>query len=285
LSSDIQSVRIGEISITCLPDGAANIDGHPYREDTDSGEEVDWSWYHHKFPNDFHGDSHNWRIHNNCFLIQTNETNILVDTGVGVGPYPRYKNMHGTLMQSLGAVGVSVTEINYVVMTHAHPDHVAWNVDAEGSPYFPNAHYLLHQKDWDEFTGRKPVPPFFVRFVEPLKEIGLLRLISGNVEIAPGVTCLETPGHTPGSVSIRISSQGEYLYVTGDVIVSPFYVFEPSRAFHSDLNSREGISTRIQLIEEVVEHTGLIASAHIGSSGIGSVLLNGGNYEFRPLFR
>jgi len=265
------SINVGDIRVTCLPDGSAELDGYPYQEKTDDGELVDWGLYHELFPNDFHGELHQWRIHNNCFLVEASNKLILMDTGVGEGPYPRYKNMKGGLQDALQSFEIANDDIDFVFMTHAHPDHVAWNLNSDGSPRFANAEYILHKNDWEEFTNRDPVPPFFGRFIEPLRELGVMRLVEGDYEITSGVEIFETPGHTPGHMSARIHSKKESLLVVGDVLVNPFYVSESGRAFQSDKDPVLGIKTRQTLLAQAVADQSLLASAHFSEPGVGSI--------------
>lgn len=278
---DTHRIQVGAIEVVCLADGAAELGGYPYQRDLDDGDEVDWSGYHERYPDGFHGPGHHWRIHNNCYLVRTGALSILVDTGVGPGPYPRYQNMHGTLMQSLAAAGVGVEDVDTVFLTHAHPDHVAWNVDAEGAPTFPRARYVLHRRDWEHYEGRNPVPRYMQRFVEPVEARGLLDLLDHEANLAPGVRAIETPGHTPGHMSLLVESEGERVVVTGDVLVSPFYVSEPERRFGSDLDGRQGIRTRVALVDRLEADGARLASAHFPEPGFGHVVRIDGRRWFR----
>lgn len=278
---DTHRIHVGAIEVICLADGAADLGGYPYQRDLDDGDEVDWSGYHERYPDGFHGPEHHWRIHNNCYLVRTGERTVLVDTGVGPGPYPRYQNMHGTLMQSFAAAGIAVEDVDTVFLTHAHPDHVAWNVDAEGAPTFPRARYVLHRRDWEHYEGRDPVPRYMQRFVEPVEARGVLDLLDHEADLAPGVRAIETPGHTPGHMSLLVESQGERVVVTGDVLVSPFYVSEPERQFGSDLDGRQGIRTRVALVDRLEADGARLASAHFPEPGFGHVVRIEGRRWFR----
>lgn len=274
-------IQVGAIEVTCLADGAADLEGHPYQLTLDGGTEVDWAAYHDRFPDGFHGPDHHWRIHNNCYLVRTRTSTILVDTGVGPGPYQRYRNMRGALMRSFEAAGVTPEEVDTVFLTHAHPDHVAWNVDAKGAPTFPRARYVLHRRDWEHYEARDPVPPYMRRFVEPVAARGLLDLLDHEAELAPGARAIETPGHTPGHMSLLVESAGERLVVTGDVLVSPFYVSEPERPFGSDLDRQHAIRTRLALVDRLEADGMRLASAHFPEPGFGTVVRLEGRRWFR----
>ncbi len=268
-----QSIEIGEFRVWSLPDGAAELQGWPMAEDLNGGNPIDWASYAKRAPGGFHGPDHRWRIHNTCFLVEGAGQRILVDCGVGIGPYPWYAGIRGELPQHLERTGIEPESITQVFLTHAHPDHVGWTFDEErGKPRFPNARYRLHQRDWDSFGGRETVPRHFTRFVGPLQQAGVLDLLSGESEIAPGVTALETPGHTAGHMSLLIRSQGEGLAIAGDVLNSPMYVTEPERPFGSDANQQQGIATRIALVERIEAEDWKVAAAHFPTPGWGKVV-------------
>lgn len=238
-----------------------------------AGRPVDWAAYAERSPEGFHGPDHRWRIHNTCFLVEGAGHRILVDCGVGVGPYPWYAGIRGEVPLHLERAGIELESITQVFLTHAHPDHVGWTFDEERArPRFPNARYRLHQRDWDSFGGREVVPKHFTRFVVPLHAAGVLDLLTGESEIAPGITALETPGHTAGHMSLLIRSQGEGLAIAGDVLNSPMYVTEPERPFGSDANHQRGIATRIALVERIEAEGWKVAAAHFPTPGWGNVV-------------
>jgi glyoxylase-like metal-dependent hydrolase (beta-lactamase superfamily II) len=242
--------------------------------DLDGGNPVDWAAYAGQAPGGFHGPEHKWRIHNTCFLVERAGERILVDCGVGVGPYPWYASLRGSLRDRMRAEGIAPESITQVFLTHAHPDHVGWTFDEEvKAPRFPNARYRLHQRDWQFFADRETVPRHFVRFVEPLRAAGVLDMLTGEAEIAPGITALETPGHTAGHMSLLVRSRGEGLVIAGDVLNSPMYITEPERPFGSDADQALGIKTRIALVERIAGEGWHVGAAHFPDPGWGSVTL------------
>lgn len=279
-----RATRVGEITVVALPDGAANLPGWPMSPELAPNSPVDWAAYAARNPDGFHGPAHQWRIHNTCFAVISGGQTTLVDCGVGAGPYPWYAGLRGQLLRSLEEAELAPGGIDRVFLTHAHPDHVGWTFDEErGKPRFPNARYVLHRRDRDEFAGRSPVPKHYTRFVKPLERAGVLELIDGERDIAPGVTAIETPGHTPGHMSLVLRSQGEGMVISGDVLNSPMYVTEPERPFGPDLDQDTAIRTRVALVERIEAEGWRVASAHFPEPGFGAVVRIEGKRWFAAL--
>lgn len=276
------SIDIGAFKVWSLPDGAADLPTWAMHPDLDGGDPVQWAHYADRSPGGFHGEGHQWRIHNTCFLVEGGGERVLVDLGVGVGPYPWYQGIRGTLLERMSDAGFEPGSVTQVFLTHAHPDHVGWAFDEErGVPRFPNARYRLHRKDWHFFADRETVPKHFTRFVEPLAKSGVLDMLDGEADIAPGMTALETPGHTAGHMSLLIRSRGEGLVIAGDVLNSPMYVTEPHRPFGSDADQKLGIETRVRLVERIAEEGWHVSAAHFPDPGWGAVVVEQGRRWWR----
>ncbi len=277
-----QSIQIGAFNVVSLPDGAAELQGWAMNAELDGGNPVQWAEYARRAPGGYHGDDHRWRIHNTCFLVEGEGERILVDLGVGVGPYPWYQGIRGQLMARLQEAGLEPSSVTQVFLTHAHPDHVGWAFDEDaGRPRFPNARYRLHRKDWHFFADRETVPKHFTRFVAPLAKSGVLDLLDGETDIAPRITALETPGHTAGHMSLLIRSGSSGLVIAGDVLNSPMYVTEPERAFGSDADQRQGIATRVALMDRIAAEGWHVGAAHFPDPGWGAVVVENGRRWWR----
>ncbi len=279
----VACTSVGELEVLALPDGAANLGAPAVSPDLQGEPPIDWAEHARRHPGGFHGPEHLWRIHNTCYLVRGAGFRMLVDCGVGLGPYPWYAGLRGELPQAMAAAGIEAADITHVFLTHAHPDHVGWAFDEQaGAPRFANARYLLHQRDWEHFGQRSPVPKHFTRFVAPLERFAALDLLSGETEILRGVTALETPGHTPGHMSLLLQSRGEGLVISGDVLNSPVYVNEPELRFGSDADQALGVRTRVKLVERIESEGWRIASAHFPEPGWGGVIRTEGRRWFAP---
>lgn len=276
-------LQVGNVEVWALPDGAADLPSHGAQPK--AGEPpIDWRPIAERNPDAVHGADHHWRIHNNCYLIRSRGRTIVVDLGVGVGPYPRYRDMHGRLPEALSDVGTTFDEVDTVFFTHSHPDHVAWSmVEDEGRPRFGSARYLLHERDWKEFTGRDPVPRYIERFVRPLHNLEVLDLLPGETALTDEVTAIETPGHTPGHMAVVITSNGERAVISGDVFNHPIYVTEPWREFTADLDHAQGIATREALLDRIEAEGMVLIAEHFPEPGFGHVVRAEGKRWFQAL--
>ena len=202
-----------------------------------------------------------------CFFVRTPDKCVLVDTGMGPGPHPDRENRTGDLINQLKLQGLEPEEVDIVVFTHLHPDHVGWNLrfeDERAIPNFPNAEYLVPQKDWDHFTEPKNLrKASYVRdYVVPLEKLGCMKLIDGETAVTDEISTLPTPGHTPGHQVILISSQGEKAMVVGDVLHSMVQVHEPEWCARVDINVDDSRRSREAVLNKS-EHEGYaIAAGH-----------------------
>ena len=158
-----------------------------------------------------------------CLLLETNDAVILVDTGIGAVEHP-FGGSGGALQAELGRLGVSREAVDVVVVTHGHLDHVGGNV-TEGGPAFPRARYVMAGRDWERWTTEDALaqmPPATADIVRnqllPLEANGVLDLLEGETEIAPGILVLPAPGHTPGHLAVEVAD--ELLYLDGLVPAS-----------------------------------------------------------------
>ena len=154
------------------------------------------------------------QLYYGCFALRSQGRVIMVDTGMGPGPHPSRGNRTGDLLNLLAKEGISPDDVDMVVHTHLHLDHVGWNVTwAEGTPRptFPRARYLAPRADWDYFTQPDVMEKFpcIQESVTPLQSMGALELIEGEHSVTPQVTTLPAPGHTPGHAAVLITSRAK----------------------------------------------------------------------------
>lgn len=208
------------------------------------------------------------------FLLRADGRTVLVDTGNG-------PEAQGKLMDELQQAGVRPGDIDTVVFTHLHGDHTGWNLLREsGGPRFPSARYLVPRGDWEHYGGQEPPPESFTRDVAPLEGLGALQLIEGEHTISPSLVTLHTPGHTPGHMTVVISSEGAEAYVLGDAFLTPVDVAEPEWVTSWDWAAEPVRSTRRMLLERIESSNALVAASHLTSPGLGRFVMTGRRRTF-----
>ena len=218
-----------------------------------------WETYRELFPTSFDDECTRWALHVRCFLVQSPSVTILFDAGVGHrgAPGARWIRAEGRLDDKLP---VAPGDVDLVVLSHLHLDHIGWTVRRDGDdvrPMFENARYLLPKGDLDVWSG-----PEFDWSVEPLVRAGLVDAVDGRREIAPGMTLMPTPGHTPGSQSMLVESDARALLLWSDVANHPAQVTEPDLCSVGDHDQGTTSATRKRVIDEALERAWTIGSPH-----------------------
>ena len=157
-----------------------------------------------------------------CLYVDTGDQKLLLDTGMG----SRDGFPEGKLIETLPGLGVQPEQIDMVLLSHGHPDHIGGCTGAGGQRLYPNARFLMAQDEWDFWTTESNLSgmmDIFGRFARknlpPLKE--KLAFVLDGQEILPGITIVMAPGHTPGHYGLRITNQDEVFYFLVDAFLHP----------------------------------------------------------------
>ncbi len=198
------------------------------------------------------------------FVISLKGKLIVVDTGLN-GP-------DGELLDDMKTKGIDRNQIGMVINTHLHPDHVGWNL-SNGQPTFPNARYLVPKHDWDYWTGPKIIndAPWVTDSVIPLHEGRILDLIEGEYDITPEIKAVPTPGHTPGHISISITSNGYHGFILGDVAHSPAQAEYTDWSPAFDVDPDLARDTRHKVFDKLERENILVAAGHFPKPGFGRI--------------
>jgi glyoxylase-like metal-dependent hydrolase (beta-lactamase superfamily II) len=193
-----------------------------------------------------------WWIPVNCALLRERDTTVLVDTGVGPQPRAFMPELETMLLEQL-----EPEEVDIVVHTHLHIDHVGW------TGVFPNARYVVHEDDWSYFMSEPSLAerPHLREKVLPLAE--QFELVSGEAEIAPGVRVQPAPGHTPGHLIVRA---GGYAAV-GDLVAHELQVVDPELVFVNDMDSDVAAATRRRIVAELAKEGAAVIAGHFRGIG------------------
>ena len=261
---------VGAIQLDAVPDAvgllAAYGDAFP-----DVPAEA-WAPYRELYPELVSGDQ--WRLPCRSFLVRSGETTVLVDTSVGPpGLWDWTAEREGELPEALAALQVAPDDVDLVFLTHMHIDHVGWNADLEGVALFPRARYVVH-RDSLEFARTQDTRPHVRRCILPLAD--RFEQVSGDVELAAGVTAFEAPGHYPGHMAVRIESEGEQALLIADIAVHPALLDEPEWVYVSDGVPDTCAATRLAVVPALVDADVLVACGHYPGSGIGRIVTRDG---------
>ncbi len=229
------------------------------------------------------------QLYYGCFFVATKGTVVLVDTGMGPGPHPSRGNRTGDLLHQLRAKGVMPGDVDAVVHTHLHADHVGWNVDLSGDapvPNFPNARYYAPALDWRHFTQPDVLDtaPQVKENVVPLHDMGLLELIEGEHAVTEEITALPAPGHTPGHQVIAVTSQGETALIVGDLLHAKEQIENPDWCAGVDTDKAASAASREAVLARAEGEGVVVAAGHFHPGvSYGRVVRQQGRRYWQPL--
>jgi glyoxylase-like metal-dependent hydrolase (beta-lactamase superfamily II) len=178
---------------------------------------------------------------------------VLVDTGFGPpGADPFVEDREAHLDELLDPA-----DIELVVLTHLHVDHVGWNMH-DGAPFFPNARYVAHLADYEYFTTTRGDRPYVHDQIVALQETGRLELVDRDTEVGDGVGLRHAPGHTPGHCIVDLGT----VVVLGDLAVHELQLADPGLAYVSEADQVLAAETRRRILQEVEGRP--VAISHLG---------------------
>jgi glyoxylase-like metal-dependent hydrolase (beta-lactamase superfamily II) len=224
----------------------------------------------------------------NAFLVNTGQQLILVDAGgPGFGP-----NL-GHVVENLKASGYEPAQVDLVLVTHLHADHVNGIKTADGQLAFPNAKVMVSKPEsafWLSDANAQAAPemakPFFQMAkaaAAPVQAAGKWETFEPNAQIALGVKALAT-GHTPGHSSYVFESKGQRLVVLGDIIhVGPVQFARPEVSLKFDNDNKPAIASRKAVFSQAARQGDLLAGAHLAFPGLGHVRAEGKGYAWVPV--
>jgi glyoxylase-like metal-dependent hydrolase (beta-lactamase superfamily II) len=191
--------------------------------------------------------------------------------------------MRTTFLQDLASIGILPENVDTVLCTHLHFDHVGWNthlVDGRWVPTFPNARYLFGRKEYDHWlmlrdTGGYHAVNHLADSVDPVVAAGLVDFIAADHKLTEEIRLLPTPGHTPGHVSVHISSAGHEAVITGDMMHHPLQLAMPARHARFDLDKAQGAETRVAFVERFADQPVLVIGSHFADPGAGRIVRDG----------
>jgi glyoxylase-like metal-dependent hydrolase (beta-lactamase superfamily II) len=261
-------LAVGDRTVIAVSDGFFSLEKAPTFLGTPAHPEAGREALHAE-----HGEA---RLPIGAFLVP-GDPHVLIDAGVGpVDALGRGMLVGGNLLRALAAHGVQPADIGVIGLSHLHLDHVGWLADAEGAPVFPNAQVCVGRADWAFFVERDdaPVslPPHIEAALVATAEAGRLTLLDDDRQIAPGVTRIAAPGHTPGHSLYAIHDRGERALVLGDAMYCPQQLTAADWAAASDVDPKLARRTREAFLRDLDEQGGLGIGCHFPGLRAGRVL-------------
>jgi len=232
------------------------------------------------------------------WLIDAGDLKILVDTGAGNGKerpgIPVFGGLQTDFMARFDRTGFKPEDVDIVVCTHLHIDHVGWNTQWDGSawvPTFPKARYLfpaIDREAWDPgkshyatLRGREVNTNVFEDSVKPILDAGLAECVEDGFCVAPGMVLHTTPGHTPGHMLLEVTDGPDTAMFTGDILHHPMQIFRPDWNSVYCENRVQAAATRRSVVERAADTGARIVPAHFG--GCHSIFVERAGEGFRPV--
>lgn len=259
------TLRLGDLEVVPLLDGVSELEGS-FEEKFVIPDGADLAPFRERHPALF--TDQGWRLHVRCALIRVHDRRILVDTGVGHDAAPAFAwfRASGRLEEALGAAGAVPREIETVVLTHVHDDHVGGTVTPSGTAAFPNARYMLQRADRDQqlrwAAEDEEDRAIWETLLAPLEADGRLELVDGETSLDDGITLVPAPGHTPGHQTVELRAGDARLLISGDTVNHPMQLANPTWASGSDSDPEMAAKTRAALVDELAGTDTILAPSH-----------------------
>lgn len=211
-------------------------------------------------------------------IVNTGEYKILMDMGMG-----------GNLARNMKTADIKPTDIDIIIITHAHPDHIGGTLNKEGNPMYPNAQYYIHKDEWDFWFSDQAYEMANEWFINkareqlgPVKE--KMNFITDDTEILPGVKLISAPGHTPGHIITSFTSEEEILYYAGDVVLNPLHLEYPDWIPTYDILPDKAAITKERVFDLLAQEKAWVIAQHFPPfPSLGLIEKEGKKWTWQPV--
>jgi len=227
-------------------------------------------------------------LEQNALVVNTGDKLVLIDTGMGTSTM--FGPTQGKLLASLKAAGIDPKDIDGVLATHAHCDHVWGIMGDDGKPNFPNAQVYISQADFDFWTDEKKLsmkdPAFMQPFVEGARKNLLpvrdrMVFFKDGEEFLPGIQAVSAPGHTVGHTIFMVTSDGKTMAAIGDLTHHHILLVEKPRIeFAYDTDPKQSANTRVRILDMLAAQKIPLVAYHFPWPGLGHVAKQGDGFRY-----
>jgi glyoxylase-like metal-dependent hydrolase (beta-lactamase superfamily II) len=222
-----------------------------------------------------------------CPLIRTEDHFVLVDTGWGT----ESSEYRGNLIKTMQNIGIKTSEIDLVIHTHGHMDHIGGNTNSKSKPNFPNALHIMNQGEWDFWMAQlsSPHQVLLSQHMLDAAKKNLIsiqsryKLITNNEKFCPGIEFVMTPGHTPGHIVVVFSSMEKKILITGDLFQHTLQIANPNIYGSFDAKPEQAANSRLRVLKLAVSTKALVFTSHLPYPGLGYITQQNGAYQWSPI--
>ena len=224
----------------------------------------------------------------NCLVVNTGDKLVLIDSGMGT--YKAFGPAAGRLGSNLAAAGIKPEDIDAIILTHGHIDHLSGIIGDDGKRMFPNAQLMMSKTEYDFWTdeAKTSMTGMMKLLVDSARKNLLpnkdrLAFVENGKEVIKGIQAISTPGHTPGHTSYVLASAGKTFLYTGDVVNhTAISIKNPSWELAFDADPKTAAATRMRVLDMAAKDNLTLIGYHFAFPGIGNVAREGASYRFIP---
>ena len=210
-------------------------------------------------------------------LVRTAAGVVLIDTGAGLALAEESGEPVGRLPQALGAAGVAAEDVALVLLSHAHPDHIGGLTTGNSTGrrlVFPRARHVICRAEYQYWTSGRVGGDFAWmgdlarQHLIPVEQAGLLDLVEGEREVAPGIHVIPAPGHTPGHMAVWLASGSQQAIFLADAVLGEPGFAHPDWTSVFDADRAQAARTRRELLDAAVRDTAIVVGYHLWGPGM-----------------
>jgi glyoxylase-like metal-dependent hydrolase (beta-lactamase superfamily II) len=223
-------------------------------------------------------------VEQNSPIVNMGDKLVLFDTGMGTSK--AFGPTTGRQQKSMAEAGIKPEDIDAVVFSHAHIDHIGGVVDASGEVLFPNAQFYIAQSDFDYWTDEgklgSPLKDFVIHARKNLLPVrDRLVFFKDGQEFLPGIQAIAAPGHTVGHTTFMVTSDGKSFAFLGDLTHHAILLMEkPRMEFSYDTDPKQAANTRVKMLDMVAANKIPVMSYHFAWPGFGHVVKTGEGFHY-----